>query len=184
MNAEAGYIGCHHDCSTNTDGHGADRVCDDIVGDVTNIADCRAKCTGYNYMGLACPRNNAFECWCCNELDPIASGASALVSSSDCDNSYLHSGINNNRNDHCSGFGPADGGGYKLDGFSLGGHCRAAIYTPDADPTVSDAMPDLAFGLSTNTCHCWLRYVGRQFQCDPKGHPPVAPSSRPDRAPT
>ena len=80
VNAAAGFIGCYHDCSSTTEGHSSDRVCDDIVADVVSIDQCKERCAGgYRYMGLACPRNGAFECWCCNELDSNSAGKTALV---------------------------------------------------------------------------------------------------------
>ena len=99
-----------------------DRVCDDISGDVTDIQTCRDRCGSYNYMGFACPRAGAVECWCCNELDDNSAGASGLVSTSDCDNTYLHSGLNNNNNAHCSGYSGAEDG-FFLEGFFMGGWC-------------------------------------------------------------
>eukprot|EP01045_Picozoa_sp_COSAG04_P005388 COSAG04_NODE_249_length_18866_cov_8.876805_21_plen_262_part_00 len=124
-----GWVGCYQDCITQSDGQSMDRVCDDNVRDVTSVDDCLEACGDYKYFGLACPRPNAFECWCCNELDTTSQGGSGQIPASECDGGDYTSGINNNRQDHCSGFS----GSHSVeqsDGkvFHLGGHCRAAIY--------------------------------------------------------
>ena len=125
-----GWVGCYQDCATQSDGQNMNRVCDDNVRDVTSVDDCIAACgDDYKYFGLACPRPNAFECWCCNELDTTSQGGTGKIPDSECDGGEYTSGVNNNRQDHCSGFS----GSHSLangDGkvFHLGGHCRAAIY--------------------------------------------------------
>ena len=81
-------------------------------------------------MGMACPRAGAFECWCCNDLDENSAGRHSLIPTQECSGGELTSGVNENRQDHCSGFSGADDG-YVLDGYYLGGHCRAAIYEMD-----------------------------------------------------
>ena len=116
-----------------------DRVCDDIRSDVQTIEQCQAQCAGrYQFMGLACPRAGAFECWCCAEFDQNSASRTGVIPTSECNGGELTSGVNNNRHDHCSGFSNAgstvqpDGSdglpGYVLGGYYLGGHCRAAIY--------------------------------------------------------
>ena len=97
------------------------------------LEQCRAQCTegGYAYMGMACPRADAFECWCCNDLDENSAGRHSLIPTQECSGGELTSGVNGNRHDHCSGFSNAGNGGYILDGWYLGGHCRAAIYEMD-----------------------------------------------------
>jgi hypothetical protein len=124
-----GWVGCYQDCGTQADNQNMDRVCDDIVRDVTTIDECIEACGDYQYFGLACPRADAIECWCCNELDTTNQGGSGRIPASECDGGDYTSGVNNNRQDHCNGFD----GSHSLehaDGslFSLGGHCRAAIY--------------------------------------------------------
>ena len=125
-----GLVGCYQDCSTDAEGNTADRVCDDIVADVQTVEQCEAQCTvsGYAYMGMACPRAGAFECWCCNDLDENSGGTNSAIPDEECSGGDLTSGVNGNRQDHCSGFSGASNGGYILDGYNLGGHCRAAIY--------------------------------------------------------
>jgi hypothetical protein len=125
-----GLVGCYQDCSTSAEGHTADRVCDDVHSDVQTVEQCEAQCTegGYAYMGMACPRADAFECWCCNDLDENSAGRHSLIPTQECSGGELTSGVNGNRQDHCSGFTNAGDGGYVLDGFYLGGHCRAAVY--------------------------------------------------------
>ena len=124
-----GLVGCFQDCSSDGEGNTADRVCDEMVADVQSVEQCQIQCTegSYAYMGMACPRAGAFECWCCNDLDENSAGRHSLIPTQECSGGELTSGVNENRQDHCSGFSGADGG-YVLDGYYLGGHCRAAIY--------------------------------------------------------
>jgi hypothetical protein len=149
---QLGFVGCYQDCSTNSEGQSANRVCDDIVADVTTIDQCKERCLGsYTYMGLACPRaGNAFECWCCNSFDRNSGQRTSLIPASECNGGDLTSGVNSNRHDHCNGWPSA--GDYTLDGYYLGGHCRAALYqtVPDdpAGPAVTmRAMKTLGLAL-------------------------------------
>ena len=78
---------------------------------------------------------------CCDELDQTTSGGTGEIPASECDGGLYTSGINNNRQDHCSGFS----GSHSIehsDGsvFHLGGYCRAAIYTTDLSAN-ADAPP-------------------------------------------
>ena len=125
------FVGCYHDCGARTDGATMDRVCDELgPTDVASVEACHALCAGggYKYMGLACPRASAFECWCCDLLDVDSVGRSGLIAESECSGGGLTSGINGNDHAHCSGFDGAAAGGYDLGGYFLGGHCRAAVY--------------------------------------------------------
>ena len=128
--AALGLIGCYQDCSTDANGVSADRTCDEVVADVQTIEQCQAQCTAgsYAYMGMACPRAGAFECWCCNSFDDNSAGHNAAIPDEECSGGALTSGVNGNRQDHCSGLTGADNGGYILDGYNLGGHCRVAVY--------------------------------------------------------
>jgi hypothetical protein len=160
---EKSFFGCYHDCATQSDGDGSmDRVCDDAWAvDVNSAAECTERCTGYKYMGLACPRASVFECWCCDELDKTSTGAEGIIPSSECSGGDLSSGVNSNRHDHCSGFRGLDGvntventfaggrdsqGGYLLiengKSYFLGGHCRAAIYTVQSSADTAVLMLD------------------------------------------
>eukprot|EP01050_Picozoa_sp_SAG11_P019546 SAG11_NODE_3131_length_2664_cov_5.587914_1_plen_367_part_10 len=125
-----GLQGCYQDCSTDAEGNTVDRVCDDGGStDVQTVEQCQARCAvgSYAYMGLACPRAGAFECWCCNDFDQNSAGTHAMIGTQECSGGELTSGVNGNQNAHCSGFANA-AGGYELGGYYLGGHCRAAIY--------------------------------------------------------
>ena len=128
--AALGLVGCFQDCSTNAAGQTASRTCDEVVADVQTIEQCQAQCTAgsYAYMGMACPRAGAFECWCCNSFDDNSAGHNAAIPDEECSGGALTSGVNGNRQDHCSGFANAGDGGYILDGYNLGGHCRVAVY--------------------------------------------------------
>ena len=108
-----GLVGCYQDCSTDAEGNTADRVCDDIVSDVQSVEQCQTQCSAgnYAYMGMACPRAGAFECWCCNDLDENSGGRHSLIPTEECSGGELTSGVNGNRQDHCSGFANAGDGG-------------------------------------------------------------------------
>ena len=153
--SQNGLQGCFQDCSTDSEGNSIDRVCDDIVSDVQTVEQCQAQCTvgGYSYMGMACPRAGAFECWCCNDLDQNSGNRHSLIPTSECNGGELTSGVNGNRHDHCSGFDGADNGGYVLDGYYLGGHCRAAIYSTARQPPPAEATDITLVDLHTsNDC--------------------------------
>lgn len=78
-----GLVGCYQDCSTDAEGNTADRVCDDIVADVQTVEQCQAQCSAghYSFMGMACPRASAFECWCCNDLDQNSGQRTSVINS-------------------------------------------------------------------------------------------------------
>ena len=155
QDAALGLVGCYQDCSTDSEGNGSERVCDDIVADVQSVEDCQSRCavSNYAFMGLACPRASVFECWCCNELDQNTNNRHSLIPTSECNGGELTSGVNGNRHDHCSGFDGADNGGYVLDGYYLGGHCRAAIYSTARQPPPAEATDITLVDLHTsNDC--------------------------------
>eukprot|EP01043_Picozoa_sp_COSAG02_P087819 COSAG02_NODE_25028_length_670_cov_18.115587_1_plen_223_part_11 len=54
-----------------------------------------------------------------------------MIPTQECSGGDLTSGVNGNRQDHCSGFANAGDGGYILGGYYLGGNCRAALYDMD-----------------------------------------------------
>ena len=133
-----------------------DRVCDDLVADVQSVEQCQAQCgvAGKRYMGMACPRANVFECWCCDDLEQNSDSRTGVIPTSECNGGELTSGVNGNRHDHCSGFSNAANGGYVLDGYYLGGHCRAAIYdlgeiappSPPPAPSWNAGQPSIVEG--------------------------------------
>lgn len=122
------YVGCYQDCSTDGNGAEMNRVCDDTEAyrfRVERPDECAAFCKGYKYMALACPRDG-IECWCCNTLDTTSTGTDGKIKDAECATDYTpQSGVNANSQGTCY----HSSGLRYMDGFALGGHCRAAVYS-------------------------------------------------------
>jgi hypothetical protein len=124
------------------------RVCDvakgQSVSSETSPANCHKRCQkgGFKLMAMACPMTKHFECWCCNALDADDGGGEGLLPEEECRGGKLTSGLKigvgknkfeTNTNTHCLGFDtdtsmPGVQGKYSMDGYALGGACRAAVY--------------------------------------------------------
>ena len=91
-------------------------------------------------FSLGCPTPSAVECACCNDLDANDAGDDGQIPDEECAGGALASGINGNRQDHCSGLTagsvPTDpgSGGYVMGGYPLGGYCRVDVYNVAAPP--------------------------------------------------
>eukprot|EP01043_Picozoa_sp_COSAG02_P037835 COSAG02_NODE_2869_length_7863_cov_5.126610_4_plen_830_part_00 len=141
LSAELDSTGCYHDCGTLSDGTGMDRVCDELGNtNVQSVDECRARCldAGYSMFALGCPTASAVECACCNSLDLNEAGDDGRIPDEECAGGELASGINGNRQDHCSGMTldtvDPGSGGYVMGGYPLGGYCRVNVYNTAAPP--------------------------------------------------
>ena len=115
--AETGYQGCYQDCGTTSSGETIQRVCDDVALVRLNSAEeCRTKCSGFKFMGLACPDDTLstgqYECWCCNTLDKTNNGNSAKIPDKEC--THRPSDIGLDPGDGCPTSSPNPRDGYPM----------------------------------------------------------------------
>jgi|EP01046_Picozoa_sp_COSAG06_P022067 hypothetical protein len=141
LSAELDSVGCYHDCGTHANGAAMDRVCDDLGNaNVQSPEECRARCqdAGFSMFALGCPQAASVECACCNTLDANDQGEDGRIPDEECAGGSLSSGINGNRQDHCSGMAldtvDPGSGGYVIGGYPLGGYCRVSVFNTVAPP--------------------------------------------------
>ena len=92
-----------------------DRVCDDVAVVILNSAEeCRTKCSGFKFMGLACPQptEDKYECWCCNTLDKTTTGISAKILDEECTQGQSKIGLDGG----CGTSSPNPKDGYPMGG--------------------------------------------------------------------
>ena len=131
------------------------RPSEDVANSLDGVRDCAAKCAGYTYFGLECPRATAVHCQCANTLS-----GSTSRSESEC-----QSGIT-----HCSG-------PYTHDGYNMGGSSRGSVYVVPtcADFTSSDGTAWHMSAGTQYTCAWFTEILGASSRCTQYGH--LYPSS-------